>query len=86
MDACLFNIFVDYRANLKPSGAWTPFVDLRAGCIPGDEALGFSGSAFYGMHYTLHANTGFMAMIGIHALHMENATLFGPAVRFGLSF
>ena len=86
LDACLFNIFVDYRANLKPSGAWTPFVDLRAGCIPGGDDIGFSGGAFYGMHYTIHANTGFMAMLGIQVLHKENATLFGPAVRFGFSF
>ena len=86
LEARLFNIFIDYRANLKPLGAWTSFVDVRAGCIPGGDDLGFSVGTFYGFHYAIHANTGLMAMLGIQALRKENATLFGPGVRFGFTF
>lgn len=86
LEACVLNIFVDYRANLKQHGAWSSFVDLRAGCVPGGDDIGFSGGAFYGMHHTINANTGFMAMMGIQALRKEKATLLGPGIRFGLAF
>ena len=86
MDSFLPNIFLDYKANRKTQGAWTSFFDLRAGCLPGGEDLGFSGGAFYGMNYAVKGNTGIMAMIGIHAIHKEKSTVIGPAIQLGFSF
>ena len=81
----LFNIFLDYKVNRKTQGAWTSFFGLRAGCLPGGEDLGFSGGAFYGMNYAVKGNTGIMAMIGIQAIHKEQATVVGPAIQLGFS-